>query len=154
MRLEHPQHRINTRKERPSVWISRMRPDHVLVDLERMSHEERREAVSRALETGGRVVTVCRCCHDAEQLVRLVENSGFVFTKNNLPRLSNGDIARLKPQFAEYLEFTDTFFQGREEYSAFAKKILGLPVSAKISCSIPNKFAIQRVMIGLVWEKK
>lgn len=153
MRLEPRQLRLKTRRETPKQWVHRESPCTVLACLELFPVDDRRPLIASALRDDPKIVAVCRCCDDAVELIKRLEDIGITEPP---PRLGNKDIVMLRPSAAEYLSFVETYHAtSSESPESFVKRVLGYEDEQLrgVSIELPEKFHVQRLMVGLVWEK-
>ena len=120
--------------------------------LDRLSTEDQKKYIqeaARVTKNNGRVVAYSPACDDSEEAYELAKGYG-VSTKDFLSRrLSNKDIARLKPHNA-------AFFMGKIVVPTRARLVtvlneLGLKVTLEHTWAFRDRFAIKRFHIGMEW---
>jgi len=107
----------------------------------------------RAVKSGGKVISVCPACDDAGELYGLLKPYNFDLTKFENSRLTNKQIAVLKPTQAVFLKST-IHLADRKRLIQYIRDLGFDSVGLEHMWGIPHKFSVNRLMIGLLWQKK
>jgi SAM-dependent methyltransferase len=121
--------------------------------LEHYDLESRRKLIkecARVTKNSGRIVAFSPACDDAREAYELLEPYG-VDTKEFLKRrLTNRDIASLKPHEAVF--FQDIVVPANRDRLLVILKSLGLDAKLEHLWTAKKKFPIKRFFIGMVWH--
>jgi SAM-dependent methyltransferase len=120
--------------------------------LNRYSPEDQKKLIAeaaRVTKNGGRVVAYSPACDDAQEALDLATDYGLDTTEFVSRRLTNRDIARLRPHEA-------SFFQGKvvvpsKERLITVMKGFGLEATLEHMWQVKDRFAIKRFHVGMSW---
>lgn len=120
--------------------------------LDRYSVEDQKKLIAeaaRVTKNNGRIVAYSPACDDAEEIRELASQYGMDTTDFDSRRLTNRDIARLKPHDA-------MFFLGKiviPNRTRLVKVLqgMGLPATLEHMWEVRDRFAIRRFHVGMAW---
>ena len=120
--------------------------------LDRLSTEDCKkylQEAARVTKNNGRVVAYSPACDDAEEAYELAKGYSVDTTAFMSRRLTNKDIARLKPHNAAFF-LSKTVIPNRARLVTVLNE-LGLKVTLEHTWAFRDRFAIKRFHVGLEW---